>query len=293
MLQTDIDQFYDELEAAIIARVPITLGNGPFSSRASVAQVHLLRLLPEGSGRVHAAKQVFSKTGSMAGVLDGLSVNQRVRQQLVRLVQTPLLYLLSIVLFASVGLLFFADAVAPGFEEMREDFRLPLVIDAPERHINTGLMKTTSAGLAIAAMLGVVFLLGGGARIIAMRMGGFVYYRCQICSSVLRIAQSLVVSGMHSKDALILACDLVGADRESRDYVLNSADQRSEQSGHFEGMYEHYQNVARSRLAVLRVAFPTIIVTLIGGAVVLLYCLALFGPVIDLIRDLALPGTVS
>lgn len=84
-MQADIDQFHDELCAAIVAKVPVSFGSGTFSRAARVATVESLRrqlseqnapsleMLSVGPVRYLAACKVFSRTGSMAAVLDGSS----------------------------------------------------------------------------------------------------------------------------------------------------------------------------------------------------------------------------
>jgi hypothetical protein len=56
-------------------------------------------------------------------------------------------------------------------------------------------------------------------------------------------------------------------------------------------LLSYFELSARKRLAALRLWFPVSIVTLLGGLLVVGYCVALFMPLVHIIRDLSAPGT--
>ncbi|MFG0290823.1 MAG: hypothetical protein ACF8CQ_21820, partial [Rhodopirellula sp. JB044] len=49
----------------------------------------------------------------------------------------------------------------------------------------------------------------------------------------------------------------------------------------------HASTLAQHRLSRLRIGLPTILIAILGGGGVLIYCLILFGPLIWLIHDMA------
>lgn len=298
--QTDWVQFHEQLRSAVRLRVPIRWKAGIFSSRASVGDMDALQSarLPETLdvdetgplARYHAARIVFSATRRMPMIIDALSVEGRVGMQLAGMIRSPFLYLIVLLAVAYLGLFGFADWVIPGLETFRSDLQLPMVIEAPQRDYASEFLKGVAISLALVAFVGILLFFTGGATAVALLLGGQRYRRSQLASSAVLVADALIVEGQQPQTALTLACTLVGADVRTRSLVFQEFDTFTPIGFRQEILYDHFQSIARARLAVLRVLYPTTIVTLFGGIIVIGYSMVIFSPIVDLIRDLSFPG---
>ncbi|MEM6473019.1 MAG: hypothetical protein AAF802_25890 [Planctomycetota bacterium] len=302
-----IDRFHHELVAAVNARVPIRLGGSGWSVTPSVHRLMQIRQsvsviesrtpslsLHEADDvetrRYFAAYQAFRETGSMSEVLDGLSIGRRVDRQVSRLVRTPFLYLVCLVLIAAIGLTFHSDAVQPSFEAIRADMKMMPRIDAPVRDSYANVMTIVARILSILALLGLALSIFG-TRLVARCLGASAYYRCQVTSSALRILQSLVHSGVAADEAKDIASRIIPADRTIKE-MIDGAVVGMGAGRQLHEMDEHYQSIARAKFAWLRAAAPALIVALLGGILVTAYCVAIFTPLVHIIQDSSLPGIV-
>ena len=112
-------------------------------------------------------------------------------------------------------------------------------------------------------------------------------------SLALRTIQSLTSRGVSSHEAASIGCNLVGNDgsvRQTVDRALHGREREELGANELATVAEHLQIAADNRLATLKVLLPSAILTVVGGSLVTAYCLALFWPLVTLIRDLTFPG---
>jgi type II secretory pathway component PulF len=136
-------------------------------------------------------------------------------------------------------------------------------------------------------------LVFGGASRLALWFGGRRVQTQRAAAFALRTIQSLTSRGVSTNEAISISCNLVGNDRGVRQIVDRALQGRERDDVGVDELAtaaEHLQIAADNRLATLKVLLPSAILISVGGTLVVIYCLALFWPVITLIRDLTFPG---
>ena len=128
MQPSPLDQFSNDIRAALIANIPLTCGDGRRLTERELDRLVGLQAQQEhGKSSVdtpttetrqnelpdwfRAGLSVFHKTGTMVPVLEGLSIRARATHQAIRAVRWTILYLLVVTGFALAGVLFFSNFV--------------------------------------------------------------------------------------------------------------------------------------------------------------------------------------
>jgi type II secretory pathway component PulF len=311
--QTTLGRFHRELKAAVLARVPLELSVSriAFGKRATLGRLKSLELLIDerlGQGqtltqifsressdlpiRYREAFRVFDRIGDARLVLDGLANRVHLRRNLARVLRSTLAYLLAIFLLAAVLLSFFSDYVVPTIDLMRADLLLTTAIDAPKRFDATGLLPQIVTLLNLVVYVLFVLLLFGFSSKIVSWLGGRRYQTHGATAMALRTISALMASGMSAEEAAPIGCNLVGGDRAVRKQVGAAIEGRTlnaNTAGQLDTVADHYQASATNRLAILKVALPVTMVAVIGGATTMGYSLAVFWPVVSLLKDLSIP----
>ena len=127
----------------------------------------------------------------------------------------------------------------------------------------------------------------GGVRWAVLRLGGHRYVHDCVSATALRILQWLADSGMPAEEAARVSCELADADPVVETEIKASA-QFPEQFG---TLADYLAISADRTLEQLRIATPIGLVCTIGGGVALVYCLAIFWPILTMLKDLATAGT--
>jgi hypothetical protein len=123
-----------------------------------------------------------------------------------------------------------------------------------------------------------------------MWLGGNQYLRCRQSTLALQVTQILAQDGMSHDEAIKIACDLAGADAKVRRNLQNTvADPNPAQD--LESLADYLTLAGNDRLAYMGTTTPIALVSIVGGAVALFYCLAVFWPIISILKDMTTLGT--
>ena len=316
MNPTEAKRFHNELKAARIAGVPIEIDEepDPFSRRLSLKQLDELKISnpnPSNSNsddarsqlaalsqaiateqglpkRFQAALQVFDQTGSMVPVLDGLSVQCISRQQVSRVMRRAFIYLIVLSAVAVSGLLIFKSRIAPFIVELRIEIAQSGSTKSEQFDLTQWLALIITV-IGCMLVLFAIWTLFGRASRIAIWLGGDHYLRCRTSASAIRTLQLLLDRGLPVNDAVSICCDLTGADKRMRKEV-ESAVQNSQSAQNLYSLSDYLSILASQRLESMRVTAPTTLICSVGGIVALVYCVAIFWPIIALLKDLMKAG---
>ena len=314
LTRSQLDRFHRELKSALAARVPLELGyaNGSSGGMASVTKLDWLRNRIEArlqdahpvTGELNcgddqiplrymAALHLFESTGDVSLSLEGLTTRVRSRQHLSRVLRSSLLYLSFVLFVIAVFLSFYSRFIAPSMQEFRADLVLQPAVDAPER---TDLMQYAPVvviGLEAIAILVLLLTMFGISTKLVSLLGGKRYSTDIAAAIALRAIRSMVGNGMNANKATMVGCQLVGYDRYLHSKIAATTSDRGlskNSSCQLDILADHFQFCAIGRLAVARAVLPMVLTVMIGGTACLGYALAIFWPLITLLKDLSLPG---
>lgn len=308
MDQVEIAQFHDELKAALIAGVPLVDGN---RHRLTVAEIDNLqeqlkafdpefqRTIGEpnltnwkGDRLPHwyrACLTVFNRTGSMLPVLEGLSVRPMASRDVRRALQWTFIYLFIVALTTLLGLLMFDVLVVPSIEFFREDLMFPAGIGVTSNFDVLPWLPGMIAVLASGLILGLIVLFVGGVAKVASWFGGGRYVNGAVSMVVLRISQSLVQAGVTVEEAVLISCELTGATSNIKGQVQTLV-QGTDEPNTIGKVADCLKATANSQLARLRFVTPVVLTALLGGGLVLIYCVIVFWPIVSLLKVLPTVG---
>lgn len=224
-----------------------------------------------------AAYRAYAESERMDLILDSLSLQCSVAQDLAGTVRPVWFYLAAMSLVATVGVAIFAEFSLPQFVAMRADLAL-----MPKAPVYETWLTLTNIGwlmLALPLLSLALMLLGfstSGSALIAGWLGGQRYRSARKVAAGARIEQAIwrrrdrvadiSNPGERPHDARRVRC----AQRVGWSLVADSA-----------------TSLAHHRLQRMRISLPTLFIAMLGGTGVLLYGLLLFGPLVVLIHDLA------
>ena len=312
MNQMESTRFHDDLRAAVVAGVPLKIGERE-SKLLTLAKIDQLEnqispklstgnaidertrqqffdSLTEFPLRYRAAIQVFDRLGSMTPVLDGLTAQILAERRVAGTLRWSFSYLLLLLLLAASGLSLFLVWVVPAIESMRADLLLPAAIDAPPRLDLIQWLPGVIVAFSFCFGLLVVWLLTGGVAKVAMWLGGRHFVRCQTSKTTLRTLNALVDSGMPIDLAVSTGCDLTGADAIIRRDIQSSAP-AAISPAQLQTLTNYLTISANQRLTSMSAAAPIALVATVGGVIGLIYCVSIFWPMIAMIKDMATVGT--
>ena len=308
MDQIDLEQFHDDLKAAVIADIPLVVGQ---DHRLSVTELEKLQRQLEAviqdpqrsvdkanrewwhvetlPAWYQAALSVFARTGSMLPVLEGLSVRPLAIRDIIRALRWTFIYLLIVATTALLGMCMFEVWVVPAIEYFREDLFLPAAIEAMPRFDVLPWLPWIIGVLALGVVSGVLAMLVGSIANLTTWLGGRRYVCCAISMTVLRISQSLVEADVAVDDAVSIGCELTGADSTVRREV-QSMIQGCDQPYAIGQMADCLRLTANSRLARMKIVTPVLLTAILGGGLAVIYCLIVFWPIVSLLKDLPRAG---
>ncbi len=303
-----VKRFHNELKAAMIARAPIEIGGEPQNVKLTPEALErwegllepllargesleqAIALAPELPSRYLAAIQVFELTGSMVPVLNGLTARKIATQRSARVLRWTLFYLLLIVVVAFVGLRLFNNRLKPAIESMRLDSFAPSAVSGPETFDILPWVPSIVVGLGALSAILLVWLVIGGVRRTAMWLGGRHYVRCRTSATAIRVFQSLRLHDVSPETALALSCELTGADGPVRGDIRTAIDLPAD-SADYDTIANYFLIASNQRMASLKFGTPIALVSTFGGAIVVLYGILIYWPVISMLKDLAAFGT--
>ena len=310
-----LKRFHEDLQAAVIAGVPLGLGKSSSSTlpggKADLSKLAMLEDAVSGwtqqgqslrdvamhdrelPTQYRAALRVFAETEATHLVLDGLMAEGIIRRQLSALLRRTLAYLCLLMGLASVLLLFFSVAVLPSITEMRHDMRLVPALATPQADERSGLLAIVLV-FGFAAAIGLVSLLSGGAPKMTWLLGGRRMQTHWLSASAVQTAALLMAKGMPLGEATALASQLVGDPGPVYQQINAAVRDRSASADplkHLSVLAHEYRSIAAIQLATLRIVLPMPLLCVAGGTVVMIYGVAVFLPIILLLKDLAVPAS--
>ncbi len=303
-------RFHNDLKAALVAGIPLELGSAGsgIGKRLTIdrlsqiekvvapsiseedSSVNTIKSLSKVPARYAAAFQVFERTDSMPIVLDGLTTRGQARFEATRTLRWTFIYLFFLLVIAFAGLWLYTWRVLPMLALMRADLLLAAAVNAPPQFDPTPWFPLLVYLLGGTCFLFLILILSGGSTTVAMWLGGNQYLRCRLSTFSLRLTQILSDGGMPKEEAVAVACELSGADAKVRRKLQDTiAD--SSQAQNLESLADYLTLAGSDRLAHMGTTSPIVLVSVIGGAVALFYCLAVFWPIISILKDMTTLGT--
>ena len=127
-----LQSFYADIRAARIAKIPVELTSRSLLQSGATPSESKLRSLAKADkenpasidARHQAAIDIYAQLGSMAPVLDGLSVRAIASRRFSQMLRRVLWYLALVLLVALLGLLYFKFYIVPEYDLVRQDMRL-------------------------------------------------------------------------------------------------------------------------------------------------------------------------
>lgn len=237
---------------------------------------------------------VYLVTGRTDLVLDAMSVNSRAQRELARVARPSLAYLAIMVVVGVLGSGVLM-LVLMGVDDLRADL---LLVPQPVSASPAVTRRITDARLFLSVGIAVPILLIAAASLlrpvsagIAKCLGGFGYLVSQRRATAARVEHALLQSGVEGAAAKQTSTGLVGYQpRRKRTYrTVSRGDQSPSDVQHSKLEAKHCLAWSDTRLRQLRFGLPLLLVLTLGSAGVLLYSLALFVPLTNLLHEMAAP----
>jgi hypothetical protein len=266
--------FHQSLRASVVAGTKLDLGlvhpqaSGDLPSLGGVATIAKINALESATTTAEnlpdgylTALRIFEQTGRIDLALDSLSLRRTVASELSRVLRPAWFYLALLLALATVGMIVFAAYSAPKVATMRADMALTPRVTVSEAWISLSQLQSLFLVLPLLAggLIGLGFSVNASARL-AMLVGGRQYLEDR------RRQLKAIVEHATPDDS----SSVDNSPRQSRLQLLS----------------ENYGFRASSRLSRMRIGLPALMIAVIGGSGVLVYCLLLFGPLISLMRDM-------
>ena len=242
-----------------------------------------------------AGFSVYMVTGRTDLVLDAMSINLRAERELTRLARPSLAYLAILVLIGALGSGVLAIVVLT-VDYVRNDLLLlphSMAVSPDMKPWITESQVFMLPWIALLLLLVVsVCLLAPVSAWIAKCLGGFGYISSQRRAIAARIEHALVLSGVEGVDAEQTATRLVGF-RPTQKRTVRTVSRNDQSASDLQRLgleAKHYHAWSNTRLRQLRFGLPLLLVMTLGSAGVLMYSLALFIPLTNLLYVLAAPS---
>ncbi len=301
MKAPDVVSFDSDLMAAVMVGVPIELDGPQSNARRTRLTTATLETLPkqppsQQPTRYRAAREVFARLGNSELIIHALSARASATAEAIRVMRWPVTYVTIVAFFATIGLIFFALSLMPLIDETRAELAIGTNINQPIYSADTNWVQPVMIAAAIAFGVLVLATCFGGIRRLAMWFGGTVFVRSRVAAAAARIASLLENDGMPTENARQLAFDVSGADQPTQQVVTQAMGGLNVPFGETETLcgsdaLADYFLVAGDRcLARMRSMAPALFVLLIGGSIAAAYAVAVYLPVIQLLRDICFTG---
>jgi len=307
MNSADREHFLSDLRAAVMAGVPIDAGLSSGSSKEGLLTLKSLDQIAEKASlggtvnskdvdaellfppRLAVAAEVFLATRDMPLVLSGLSASTQAAREAVRSLRWTVTYLVIVLLVAWLGMLFFAIVLVPEIQAMRSDLVLSRRPEVAASHTSLpwiGYLAYLFGAILFCTLLALCVF---GTRKFVMLVGGRHFVRCRVAAVANAISSELVGSGIDPAQAIALADRLSGATTKRTTDTASTLSDPNETGDAWSATSFHLRNSDRY-LERMRASVPSIMVFLVGGCIALIYSTAVFGPIVELIRDLVFSG---
>jgi len=311
MNSTSFQRFNNDLKAALIAGVPLEIGSSDSATGTQClttaklnqfenelllavsdenALEHALQSNSEVPSRYLAALQVFERTDCMPIVLDGLTVRLGAQSQVNQALRWTFIYLFFLLAVACAGMWLFISRVLPEIELMRDDLLLPAAVNAPPSFDLTPWFPLILGVFGGGCLILLVLMLTGGVSKIAMWLGGKRFVECRLTMMALRLTKILMDEGMSSGKAITTACDLNGAGDRVRSEIQKTIEATRDGTD-LDSLADYLTLAGNDRLAQLKTGTPIAVVSIVGGGIALVYCVAVFWPILSILKDMTTLGT--
>lgn len=225
----------------------------------------------------------------MLPVLEGLSIESRSTQMLARSIRWTMIYLFIVLAFSFLGLLFFSKNVVPSILNLRADLTLAAAISPstqfdpiPWLPIIIGLFGVLAIGL-------LSWLLLFGFQRTAILLGGSKFVRSKVLETTANNVAMLLKVGHSPKSAAEIGCRLAGVDATVQQEIVEAIE-GPENLIQLATLSEFSKLLGQRRLAFFQLGTPIILVSLVGGVVVLVYSAMIYWPIVALLKDLVTAG---
>ena len=296
-----------DLRAAIGARVPLELTDARGYRGGSLSVTRQLEAVnsmsPSGDSdhsgtagaRVRATLRVYAATKSSMIILDALSGRLVAQREITRLVVASMTYLTLVCMLAVATMTWLDINVIPVFAASLADtgYSAQSQPDVPVG----GPFWLSNIRLLFAALsvLGVIVLLLGGHRIVGALLGGHRYVQMRTRSLAAAVARRLIVARVAQSEAIETGCRLAATDSQSSRWLADSASGMSvvEVESFLSSTESFYRRMADQRISRLRWVIPMLLVSLVGGPLLVIYGAAIFEPIIRLLLELSVPSGIE
>lgn len=316
MNSADRESFLNDVRAGLIAGVPIDLGCNSVGATENLLtlpqldqiQQQLIQSEPVDSlnasaGAAHngfdsgsvlprrlaVAAKVFQATRDMPLVLRGLSVGTHSARKAVRSLRWTISYLVIVLFVAWLGMIFFAIHIVPLIQSMRADM---LLSSHPELAESTGSLQWINYlayGFGILLFVTLIAFCLGGVRWFVMLIGGRTFVRTRVDAMANEISACLVESNFDPGQSAKLGRELAGANPKPSEEVESSG-RTSPGSAIYRFVPPLNLLSGEHRLDQIKASIPFVLIFFVGGCIALVYGAAVFAPIIELLRDLAISG---
>ncbi len=276
--------------------------------------------------RYRSVVQIGLKSGDMHAAIDAASQSAEFKDQTRYSIRSAFFYPLVVCFLAAVGLAGYCTFVVPKLEDFRQEFRMPEGAGLHTLQSLRGLVPGGLIILAVVVMVVVVrhFVTsgrhgsaGGGDGLIARLLGAARTGQLERYATFSQSLASLLAADVPIAEGLLLAAGVSGdaglragaqqlapmlhqgqavSDEDPAAkafppflrWALLRAEPAVDRVRTLEMAADLYRQSAARRSDRVRVVAPILTSVLVGGSAVLLYGLALFVPLVEMIENLAL-----
>ena len=294
-----LQSFYDDIEAARVANVPVELDSRSLLQSATSLSESSIRKLAAATkqnianvdDRHQAAIGIHKQLGSMVPVLDGLSARAIANHEFGMIVKRVLWYLSLVLLVALLGLVYFNRSIVPEYNSVRQDMELyhgmtDFNLDAFPYLIP--LMVIVGLLLVIT----IVLLLTGKTGFLMGWFGGRKYVRLKVAAAAARTLGLLVSQNVSLADATQSTATLYALDKVGQQQFCRSFAEATDAET-YQILSQYWSLKAAKIFERARTVAPMVVLTVVGGGVAAAYGTVVYGPLIGLIQDLVQSGIPS
>ena len=294
-----LQSFYDDIEAARVANVPVELDSRSLLQSATSLSESSIRKLAAATkqnianvdDRHQAAIGIHKQLGSMVPVLDGLSARAIANREFGMIVKRVLWYLSLVLLVALLGLVYFNRSIVPEYNSVRQDMELyhgmtDFNLDAFPYLVP--LMVIVGLLLVIT----IVLLLTGKTGFLMGWFGGRKYVRLKVAAAAARTLGLLVSQNVSLADATQSTATLYALDKVGQQQFCRSFAEATDAET-YQILSQYWSLKAAKIFERARTVAPMVVLTVVGGGVAAAYGTVVYGPLIGLIQDLVQSGIPS
>ena len=294
-----LQSFYDDIEAARVANVPVELDSRSLLQSATSLSESSIRKLAAATkqnianvdDRHQAAIGIHKQLGSMVPVLDGLSARAIANREFGMIVKRVLWYLSLVLLVALLGLVYFNRSIVPEYNSVRQDMELyhgmtDFNLDAFPYLIPLMVI----VGLLL--VINIVLLLTGKTGFLMGWFGGRKYVRLKVAAAAARTLGLLVSQNVSLADATQSTATLYALDKVGQQQFCRSFAEATDAET-YQILSQYWSLKAAKIFERARTVAPMVVLTVVGGGVAAAYGTVVYGPLIGLIQDLVQSGIPS